>query len=140
MSSSNLDVQEFERWFESAKRTIMSAFADLSSGYYNWSCFKAHQATEKGLKALLWGLGQPRVGHSLVSLLKDIQDLGVDIPSDIREKCFTLSKYYMITRYPDTWESGIPEDYFSEKDARDAISAANEILDWVRDIWQKLSK
>jgi len=50
-----LDVSEYERWTRSAVRTLESAERDAEHGDYNWACFKAHQAAEKALKALLWG-------------------------------------------------------------------------------------
>ena len=62
---SYLDEGEFERWKRSALRTLESARRDLDGGDYNWACFKSHQAAEKALKALLWGVGRPRSGHAL---------------------------------------------------------------------------
>ena len=91
------------------------------------------------MKALLWGIGKPKIGHSLINLLSGLKENGIDIPKEILEKCSYLSKYYMITRYPDTWESGIPEDYFTEKEAREALKYAEEIIEWVKEIWRKLS-
>ncbi|RLE74765.1 MAG: hypothetical protein DRJ56_06845 [Thermoprotei archaeon] len=38
---------------------MRSAEADLESGLYNWACFRAHQAAEKAVKAVLRG---PAVG------------------------------------------------------------------------------
>ncbi|MCD6563724.1 MAG: HEPN domain-containing protein [Thermoproteales archaeon] len=137
---SNLDFDEFNRWIRSAEKTLESTIADLEYRNYSWVCFKSHQAAEKSLKALLWGTGNPKIGHSLVSLLTYIKEMGIDIPKKIFEICSILSKYYMITRYPDTWESGIPEDYFTEKEAREALKYTEELIEWVRETWEKLSK
>lgn len=52
----------------SAEATIKSASKDLSANEYSWACFKAHQAAEK---ALLWGAGNPRYGHSLKKLYEE---------------------------------------------------------------------
>ena len=113
-----LDHSEFNRWMESARRTLESAKRDARYGDYNWACFKAHQVAEKVLKALLWGCGKPRVGHSLPRLLKGIEEeLGVTPSDDIREACVRLNKFYTPTRYPDAWSEGIPEEYYSEKEA-----------------------
>jgi HEPN domain-containing protein len=60
-----LDVDEYERWMKSAIKTLESARRDIKQGDYNWACFKAYQAGEKALKALLWGAGLPRTGHAL---------------------------------------------------------------------------
>jgi len=133
-----LNDGEFARWMRSARATLESARADLESGFYNWACFKAHQATEKALKAVLWGAGRPAVGHSLVALATEVERLGLEVPADVREHCYALSKYYTITRYPDAWESGAPEDYFTRREAEEAISAAERVLAWVEGVWRGL--
>jgi HEPN domain-containing protein len=135
-----LDEGEFRRWIESARRTLRSAVRDLEGGDYNWACFKAHQAAEKALKALLWGVGRPRVGHSLPKLLQQIEEeLGIRAPGEVREACIRLNKLYTPTRYPDVWSEGIPEEYYSESEAREAISQAGRVIGWVEEIWRRLS-
>ena len=61
-----LDASEYERRMKSAIRTLKSAEHDVEHGDYNWACFKAHQAAEKALKSLLWGVG--RLGRATRSL------------------------------------------------------------------------
>lgn len=133
-----LDEPEFSRWIESAKRTLDSARRDLAHGDYNWACFKAHQAAWKALKALLWGIGRPRVGHSLPRLLQHLEESGIVAPRDIREACMRLNKLYTPTRYPDVWSEGIPEEYYSEGEARDAIEWALMVIEWVEMVWREL--
>jgi HEPN domain-containing protein len=72
---SYLDEGEFERWMRSALRTLESARRDLNGGDYNWACFKSHQAAEKALKALLWGVGRPRSGHALTRLVRHVGEI-----------------------------------------------------------------
>jgi len=134
-----LDVSEFDRWLRSALRTLESAKRDLEFGDYNWTCFKAHQTVEKALKAILWGVGKPRVGHSLIHLLNHLTEvIGVNPPDDVVHACITLSKFYTPTRYPDVWSEGIPEEYYSRKDAEEAIRFAMRVIEWVRELWQEL--
>jgi len=133
-----LDQEEYNRWMKSAEKTLKSAYIDLDTEFYNWACFKAHQAAEKALKALLWGCGKPGIRHTLPKLLENIKELGVKVPEKIKENCIRLSKYYTITRYPDVWENGIPEDYFTVNEAREAIKMAEEVIKWVKDTWGKL--
>ncbi len=134
-----LDVSEYDRWMRSAKRTLESAINDLNGGFNNWACFKAHQAVEMTLKALLWGCGKPRMGHSLVKLVSYIiSDLGVEVPDLIRENCSRISKYYTITRYPNAWESGAPEEYFTRSEAEEAIRRAKSVIEWVESLWREL--
>ncbi len=136
-----LDEAEYERWMESARRTLESARGDLERGDYNWACFKAHQAAEKALKALLWGVGRPTPGHMLPRLLSAVEEaLGVETPSDVREACIRLNKMYIPTRYPDAWTEGIPEEYYSEGEAREAIMEAERVIRWVEGVWRRLSR
>jgi len=67
------------------------------------------------------------------------QELGVDVPDVVREACMALSKFYTITRFPDAWSEGMPEEYFSAKEAEEALRDAKIILDWVEGLWRKLS-
>jgi len=134
-----LDISEFDRWLRSALRTLESAKRDLEFGDYNWTCFKAHQTVEKALKAILWGIGKPRIGHSLIHLLNYLTEIiGVNPPDDVVNACITLSKFYTPTRYPDVWSEGIPEEYYSRKDAEEAIRFAMRVIEWVKELWQEL--
>ncbi|MGC8974905.1 MAG: HEPN domain-containing protein [Thermoprotei archaeon] len=135
-----LDDEEFKRWVESASRTLESARVDHAHGFYSWACFKAHQAAEKAIKALLWGLGRPRAGHSLPVLLSDLRDVVGEVSEDIVESCMRLNKYYIPTRYPDVWSEGIPEEQYTEKESLEAISMAEEVVGWVRKVWESLKK
>ena len=135
-----LDEIEYSRWMKSAELTARSARDDLRAGSYNWVCFKAHQAVEKALKALLWGCGRPRTGRSLVRLLRSVAELGIEVPEEIEEHCARLSKYYGITRYPNMWESGIPEEYFTRGEAEEALERCERVLEWVERVWRELSK
>ncbi len=71
------DREEFERWMEQASDTLNSARQDHSNKTYNWCCFKAQQAAEYAVKALLKGLGVSTYGHSIVKLLKDFETYGM---------------------------------------------------------------
>ena len=136
-----LDEEEYRRWLESARRTLESARGDLQRGDYNWACFKAHQAAEKALKALLWGTGSPKTGHMLPKLLSAVEEvLGVRAPEEVRDACLRLNKMYIPTRCPGAWTEGIPEEYYGESEAREAIMLAEHIIAWVEEVWRRLSR
>ncbi len=135
-----LDEGEFRRWFESALRTLESARVDHAHGFYSWACFKAHQVAEKAVKAILWGVGKPRAGHSLPALLSELRVIIGEVPEDIVEFCMRLNKYYVPTRYPDVWSEGIPEEQYTEKESLEAISMAENVLNWVRELWESLKR
>lgn len=60
------------------------------------------------------------------------RELGIEAPINIEQACIALDKYYIPTRYLDAWVEGIPEDYFSEQDAIDAVDKAYLSLDGLR--------
>ncbi len=133
------DSNEYSRWMESA-RTLRSAQGDLERGDYNRACFKAHQAAEKALKALLWGVGAPTPGHSLPMLLEKVEEvLSIEEPFDVHEACIRLNKLYIATRHPNAWSEGIPEEYYSRSEAEEAIRYAAKVLEWVENAWRRLS-
>ncbi|MDW7977965.1 MAG: HEPN domain-containing protein [Candidatus Caldarchaeum sp.] len=134
-----MDDEEYMRWMASARLTFNSAVKDLDGGEYSWACFKAHQAAEKALKALLWGVGKPVYGHSLKKLYEEVEKLVGD-KQNILEDCLRLDKYYTATRYPDVWHAGVPEEYFSEGEAREGVGRAERILSWVEEKWRLLKK
>jgi len=136
-----LDVEEFDRWMKSALKTLESAKKDLEFEYYNWACFKAHQAVEKALKAVLIGVGRPRAGRSLTYLLRYLSEVvGEKPPEEITYACSVLDKFYIPTRYPNAWAEGIPEDYYSRREAEEAIRLATRVIEWVSELWQRLLK
>lgn len=134
-----LDEAEYARWIKSSGGTLSSARADLKRGDYNWTCFKAQQAAEFAVKALLHGLGLPAYGHSVSGLL-------TKLPKDLRtqegiiQEAKTLDKYYVPTRYPIAWAEGTPEDYYTKQDADKAIKCAEAVISWVEASWKSLKR
>ncbi|MGQ4891573.1 MAG: HEPN domain-containing protein [Candidatus Njordarchaeia archaeon] len=133
-----LDLDEFNRWFSSAKKTLESSKRDKDSGDYSWACFKAQQAAEKAIKALLWGIGKPKVGHMLKRLVDFVVELGFNVEEDVINDCTELSKYYITTRYPDVWGEGVPEEFFTKREAEEAVKKAERIINWVSRTWNQL--
>jgi len=135
-----LDESEYSRWISSAKRTLESAFGDLRRGDYNWACFKAQQAAEMAVKALLHGLGLPAYGHSISKLLINLRSKGLQVSNDIINLAKSLDKYYIPTRYPNAWVEGTPYDYYTVEDAESAIRYAKSIIEWVEEVWRYLRR
>jgi len=88
------DRAEYSRWMGQAEYTLRSAAQDRSSGYFSWSCFKAQQAAEYALKALLYGLGLIPVGHSVLRLLNQLENRGRRVEEGLRNDAMTLDRYY----------------------------------------------
>ncbi len=119
-------------WIDQAERDLKHAENDVSGGYYEWACFSAQQAAEKALKGLYQARHQVAWGHSVRELLEGIADL-VKPPERLIDAGKLLDKYYIIARYPNGFASGSPKDYFNEREANDAISAAREIIRFSQD-------
>jgi HEPN domain-containing protein len=133
-----LDEGEYRRWMRSSMTTLESARGDLGRGDYNWACFKAHQAAEFAVKALLHGLGLPAYGHSVSGLIVKLPE-GLAVRGMLQE-AKALDKYYVPTRYPNAWSEGNPEDYYTRKDAEEAVDYAGRIIGGVEDSWRSLGR
>lgn len=140
MVSMFFDEDEYLRWVSTAKRTLESARGDLARGDYNWACFKAQQAAELAVKALLHGFGMPAYGYSVSRLISDISSRGITVPGEVMYYAKTLDKYYIPTRYPNAWVEGVPYEYYVEQDAVNAIKYVEEIISWVEDVWRSLRR
>jgi len=125
------DREEFERWMAQAEYTLKSAQNDLKAGFYSWACFKAQQAGEYAVKALLFGIGVMTYGHSIKKLL-DILSQHVDVPEELFDYARLLDRHYIPPRYPDAYIEGAPYEYYGIKDAENAIDASIGIINFVR--------
>ena len=127
------DREEFERWLSQAEYTLRSAENDLNSKFYSWACFKAQQAAEYAVKALLFGLGVMAYGHSIKRLL-DVLSKEIEVPEELFDNARLLDRHYIPPRYPDAYIEGAPYEYYGEKDALEAIDSARKIIAFVRGI------
>ena len=135
-----LDEKEFDRWMSSAERTLISAQGDSKRGDYNWACFKAQQAAEFAVKAILRGLGLPSYGHSIYKLLTLLKERDLNVPNEIIDAGKALDKHYVPTRYPNAWSEGSPHEYYTKDDAENAIYKATLIIEWVKKSWKSLKR
>lgn len=135
-----LDYKEYDRWIVTAKRTLDSAIGDLGRGDYNWACFKAHQASEFAVKALIHGLGIRGYGHSVYKLLDTLVREGISISHDVVLCAKKLDKYYIPTRYPNAWVEGYPHEYYTREESEEAIKCAKQIIKWVENTWRSLER
>ncbi len=129
-----LDEEEYSRWMNMAKKTLESARKDLEGTFYNWACFKAQQAAEFAVKAFLWGIGTPKYGHAISKLIGGVDD----VPEDIIEAGKRLDKFYTAPRYTDMWVEGSPYEYYSRKEAEEAIYYAEKVISFIEGRWRLL--
>jgi len=123
-----IDCEEAVRWFKQSRHTLESAKVDRDAGFYNWSCFKSHQASEYALKGLLRGVGVVSFGHDLVDLWRKAKDLCGGL-EELFECVALLNRMYIPPRYPDAWAGGaVPYESFTKRDADESIGCAERIL------------
>lgn len=125
------DQEEFDRWLSQANHTFASAERDAHQKDFAWACFKAQQAGEYALKALLRGLSQPAYGHALKRLLGELAELNLEVPEKIQSAGQALDRHYIPARYPDAYPEGSPHEYYDQKTAKEALDAAAEVIGWV---------
>ncbi|MGQ0671176.1 MAG: HEPN domain-containing protein [Actinomycetota bacterium] len=114
-------------WMAQAQRDLETARWNAEGGFYEWACFAAHQAAEKGLKAAYAKLGGAAWGHSVAALLVGLREK-VEVDEEVVGLGRMLDRFYLPTRYPNGWETGSPKDYYALEDAQDAIARAHEVL------------
>lgn len=124
--------KRFKDWLSQAEGDIEHAKKSLEMNDYNWSCFASQQAAEKALKAIYDFLGGEGWGHMIVKLLKELPPDKVVVKKDLLEKAVYLDKLYIPTRYPNGFDSGAPQDYYTAKEAKEAIKYARNILSFVK--------
>lgn len=129
-------MREFDRWYRQAVRNLEAARGDLANGFYEWACFKAQQAAELAVKALLRARGVPRGGHSVLKLLEIAEaELGLQAPQELKEAAAELDNMYIPPRCPDAFAEGSPYEFFTRAMAERAIGNAERILRWAAEAW-----
>lgn len=116
-------------WLAQAERDLNHAVHACEDEDFEWSCFSAQQAAEKAVKAVFLRLHGEGWGHSVYALLKALADK-VKVPLNLLESAKVLDKHYIPTRYPNGFERGIPADYYTKKEAQEAIENAREIIEF----------
>ncbi len=119
-------------WLKQAKRDLRHAHHALEDGDFEWTCFAAHQAAEKAVKALYQSLGAEAQGHSIrafLDRLPDAHSLGEKLKKAARE----LDRHYIPSRYPNSYSEGAPFEYYAEEEARGAIGHAERIIRFCED-------
>jgi len=124
--------KRFKDWIAQAEDDLEHAKKSLKMQDYNWSCFASQQAAEKALKSLYDFLGGEGWGHTVVKLLKELPQDKISVKKRLLEKAVYLDKLYILTRYPNGFDSGVPKDYFTQKEAKEAIGNAEDILSFVK--------
>ena len=115
-----------------AEEDLEAARTLLDAKKYYMVCFVSQQAAEKALKAYLYAQGEEFLfSHSVWKLCQSSSKYDEEFAA-LRSKVKNLDMYYTEARYPNSLDSGIPAEFFEEKDASQARKMAEEVIIFVR--------
>lgn len=134
------DWDAYRRWMAQAANTLASARVDADHGFHNWCCFKAQQAGEYAVKAILYGLGVPAIGHSIVSLSERLREIGVETYEDFMTDARLLDRHYIPPRYPDAYPSGSPHDYYDSAASSEALRACERVIELAHGVGRQVEE
>jgi HEPN domain-containing protein len=118
-------------WFRQAEADLRHARHALEDGDFEWSCFAAHQAAEKAVKALFQSLHLEAWGHTVSVMLGELPAPNKP-DAGLVDRVKALDKHYIPARYPHGFVSGAPTDFYTTQEASQAIAIAEEILEFCR--------
>ncbi|MEI6387933.1 MAG: HEPN domain-containing protein [Spirochaetota bacterium] len=111
-------AEEEMRWVEDGQKSERWAMV----------CFLSQQVAEKSLTCIAVARGASQIkSHSLRELAT-----ALGINGEIEKMSRVLDQYYITTRYPDSFYSGAPYEYFTEEQARQAHEYAAGFLELAR--------
>ncbi|MEM0094119.1 MAG: HEPN domain-containing protein [Thermofilum sp.] len=122
------------RWLSEALWDLETAEILHREKRFNASAFYSHQAAEKACKALLYHVNEAPWGHSVRELLaRYFSRLGVSPPEELMVHARELDRHYIPSRYPNAHPSGTPHEAYDEEVSKRALSAAREVVRYVRE-------
>jgi len=125
-------ANRFSDWLRQADADLKHAVHASDSGDYEWSCFAAQQAAEKALKALYYRLGKEARGQPVSALLGSLPSGIVETTENLTDCAKLLDKHYILTRYPNGFDSGAPTDYYTKTEGKASIACAKQIIEYCR--------
>ncbi|XP_060582864.1 sacsin-like [Ruditapes philippinarum] len=100
---------------------------------YNWSCYNAHQAAEKALKAAWYSKDAKKIGISVSG--HDLEALARDLDPSLRvvaREMSNLTGDYSAMRYPRTHTAQVPSEIYTRTKATGMIELAQKIITLVQ--------
>ncbi|OHB63669.1 MAG: DNA-binding protein [Planctomycetes bacterium RBG_13_62_9] len=123
-------------WLAQAQKDLRHAIDAAEDGHFEWACFSAQQGAEKAVKAVYLSLHGEGWGHSVLKLLEGLADRA-SISESLFDAARVLDKHYIPTRYPNGFDQGFPGDYYTAKEAGEAIEYARQIIGHCEDLLRR---
>lgn len=120
-------------WITQAEKDLKTAEGLMKGESFEWSCFVAQQAAEKAVKAVFQKSNAAAWGHSIFELMR-ILSKKMEVNEELLNCARSLDKYYVPTRYPNSFESGGPYEYFTRGDAENGIVCSGRIIEFCKGI------
>lgn len=120
-------------WINQSEKDLKVAEELMKDESFEWSCFVAQQAAEKAVKAVFQKLNAAAWGHSIFDLMR-ILSKKREVNKELLNCARSLDKYYVPTRYPNSFESGSPYEYFTREDAENGIVCSRRIIEFCKGI------
>lgn len=114
-------------WWKQAWADLKHGENSVRAGDWEWACFAAQQAAERGVKAVLERQGERTWGHSVFFLLQAVGEF-CNVPAEVVHAAKMLDKHYIPARYPNGFVRGAPVDYYTREEAEHALRCAEEVL------------
>ena len=125
-------------WLKQSEAEFKAATDLLNTNNFAWCCFTAQQSAEKSIKAILNHLQSDTLGHNLNTLIQEVEQ-HLQVNQAIINACIRLNRFYIPTRYPDAFASGVPAEQYFDQDANQAVQDAEEVLSFARTIIQPIT-
>ena len=122
-------------WLKQSEAEFKAATDLLNTNNFAWCCFTAQQSAEKSIKAILNHLQSDALGHNLNTLIQEVEQ-HLQVNQAVINACIRLNRFYIPTRYPDAFASGVPAEQYFDQDANQAVQDADEVLRFARTIIQ----
>ena len=130
-------VERSKDWMDQAEWDLAHARSDFERGFYDWACFSAQQAAEKGVKAVFQKLGAEAWGHSVADLLKELPEK-FKPSEELVDKALELDKAYIAARYPNVHPSGSPGKRYTHMEAGRLVNYAKDIIEFCKNLLSKI--
>lgn len=146
-------MNRYQDWLKQAEKDIEAAKVSMNNKHFEWACFQSQQSAEKALKSLLLFMNIDVWGHGLVHLIKKWKELKEEEEAEsekknssdnndfqeLLEQCQELDRHYIQPRYPNGFASGYPAEYYNNKNAKECINYAENIIKFVKEKIKEIS-
>lgn len=123
-----------DRWLRQAQSDYKGAEWNLEGQFYSIACFMAQQSAVKALRAFMFLNSEDAIeSKSVVDLLDRAMTYEERFRSLVAGSA-RLDLYYKTSRFPDALPGGIPSEVMTERDAKEAIQEAYDVLSIVEKV------